>query len=313
VQRITLSTGRNGVSERKQFIIGSKSDAVSIEHMSRAIASLREAHPRYEFIGWPETLRDGKNIEDVQRDLNGALHALAKKEFDVLVVDAREVPLRDSTKVARAAVTRRGNPYDVFVSRGGMILDELPEKSHLAADAPVRRGQLLFYRPDLALIDEVGDFRFYYGLLDEGEISGFVSNASDVEALNVQDKVAEVFTSSICMPAANQGAQMVFVRKDDREAYEAVREINDAASEREIEIERIFMTHIAKNGKGPIGVLANVEGESFMIEAAVVAPDGSEKVSGNCEGRLDRAEPVLEKLASEMIESGAREILSAFK
>ena len=255
--------------------------------MNRVIASLREAHPRFEFVGWPDLLQNEKKPQDAHRDLSGALHALAKREFDLLVLDAREVSPRNSSKAARAAVTRRGNPYDVFVSRGGMILDELPEKSRLAADMPVRRGQLLFYRPDLTLIDEIGDFRYYYGLLDEGEISGFVSNASDVEALNVQDRVAEVFTSSICMPAANQGAQMVLVRRDDQEAFAAVRDINDAASACEIDIERIFMAHIAKNGKGPIGVLANVEGDSFKIDAAVVAPDGSEerRVGKECRSR----------------------------
>jgi hydroxymethylbilane synthase len=301
------------VSERKRFVVGSKSDAVSIEYMNRAIMSLREVHPRLEFIGWPDLLHEGRKAQDIHRDFGQALHALTKKEFDILVVDAREVSLRNSAKVARAAVMRRGNPYDVFVSQGSMILDELPEKSRLAADMPVRRGQLLFYRPDLTLIEEVGDFRYFYGLLDEGGISGFACNASDVEALNMQDKVAEVFTSSICMPTANQGAQMAFVRMEDYEALAVVRDINDAASANEIDIERIFMTHIAKNGKGPIGVLANVEGESFKIEAAVAAPDGSEKVSGNCEGLIEKAEPILEKLASEMLESGAREILAAFK
>lgn len=301
------------MSERERFVVGSKSDAVSIAYMNRTIVSLREAHPKLEFIGWPDLLRKGGRVEDVQRDLTGALHALAKKEFDILVVDALEVSLRQAAKVECAAVTRRGNPYDVFVSRGSTILDELPEKSRLAADVPVRRGQLLFYRPDLTLIEERGDFRYFYRLLDEGEISGFVCNASDVEALNMQDRVAEVFTSSICMPTANQGAHMVFVRRDDQDALAVVRDINDSASAQEIEIERTFITHIAKNGKGPIGVLANVEGDSFKVEAAVAAPDGSEKVSGNCEGKLDKAESVLEKLASEMLESGAREIIAAFK
>jgi hydroxymethylbilane synthase len=301
------------VRERKQFIVGSESDAVSVEYMNRAIMSLREAHPRLEFVGWPDLLDGGKTAREVHRDFSGALHALMKKGFDIAVVDAREVSPRNTAKVERAAVMRRGNPYDVFFSQGSMILDELPEKSRLAADKPVRRGQLLFYRPDLTLVEEIGDFRYFYKLLGDGEISGFVCNASDVEALNMQDKVAEVFTSSICMPAANQGAHMVFVRKDDHETLEVVRDINDSASANEIEIERTFTTHIAKNGKGPIGVLANVEGESFKLEATVAAPDGSEKVSGNCEGWLDKAEPVLQKLADEMLESGAREILAAFK
>lgn len=300
------------MSERKRFIVGSKSDAVSIAHMKRAVVSLSEAHPKLEFIGWPDLL-EGGSAWDVQRDFTGALHALTKKEFDILVVDARDVSLRLAAKVERAAVTRRGNPYDVFVSRGSTILDELPEKSRLAADVPVRRGQLLFYRPDLTLIEERGDFRYFYRLLDKGEISGFVCTASDVEALHMQDRVTEVFTSSICMPTANQGAHMVFVRRDDHETLAVVRDINDLASAQEIEIERTFIAHIAKSGKGPIGVLANVEGDSFRVEAAVAAPDGSEKVSGNCEGMLDKADSVLEKLALEMLESGAREIIADFK
>ena len=301
------------MTERKRFVVGSRSDAISIEYVKRTIALLREAHPKLEFVGWTDLLQNEEGPVSMQRDFNGALHALAKKELDILVVDAREVSTRQATKVERAAVTRRGNPYDVFVSLESTILDDLPEKSRLAADEPVRRGQLLFYRPDLTLVEERGDFEAFYKLLEEGEISGFVCNASDVEALNMQDKVAEVFTSSICMPTANQGAHVVFVRKDDSETLAVVRDINDAASAREIEIERAFVTQIAKNGKGPIGVLANVENDSFRVEATVAAPDGSEKVTGNCEGKIDNAEPVLEKLASEMLETGAREILASFK
>lgn len=241
------------------------------------------------------------------------LQMLAKMEIDMLVVDARLVPLRQFLKVELAAVTRRANPYDVFVSQGGTILDEIPEKSRLAADLAVRRGQLLFYRPDLTIIEKSGDFEYFCRLLEGYEIGGFVYTAADIEALNKQEKVAEVFTSSICMPVAGQGAQMVFVRKDDREALDVVKDINDIPSAQEIELERTFITCISKNGKGPIGVLVNVEGESFKIEAAVVAPDGTEKVSGTSEGQLDKYEAVLKKLAGEMLESGAMDILKSLK
>ena len=246
---------------------------------------------------------------DGSKDLTGALHLLAKKEIDMLVVDAGEVPYRGFAKAEVAAVTRRGNPYDVFISVGGKILDELPEKSCLAADVPIRIGQLLFYRPDLNVIEERGDFDGLFGLLSKEEINGFVFTATDVEVLNRQDKVAEVFTSSICMPAAGQGSQMIVTLKNDTVAFELAREVNDAPSAKEIDLERAFMMRISKNGKGPIGVLVSVEEQSFKIEAAIAAHDGSEKVTGNAEGKLDKEESVLERLAKEMLESGAKEIL----
>jgi hydroxymethylbilane synthase len=301
------------VSPNNRYVIGGRTDRLSSSYQNRTVEALRESNPKLEFASWHDRQRSERHGGDHQRDFGWLLQTLVKGEIDILVVDAREVPLRQLAKVEIGAVTRRANPYDVFVSRSGTILDELPEKSCLAVDIAVRKGQLLFYRPDLAIIERGGDFESYYDLLETDKISGFVYTAADVEALNKQDKVAEVFTSSICMPVAGQGAQVLLVRKDDREALMAVGEIGDLASAKEIELERAFITCIAKNGKGPIGVLVSVEGDSFKIEAAVVAPDGCEKVSGNSEGGLDNSEAVLERLAGEMLESGARDILKSLK
>lgn len=301
------------MGERRHHVVGSKSDSISIRYLARAIDSLHEAHPKHDFTNWYESVKGEGFDGDGSKDLQAALHLLVKGDIDLLVVDAQEVPYRGFAKAEVAAVMRRGNPYDVFISNGGKILDELPEKSCLAADVSIRIGQLLFYRPDLNVIEEQGDFDALYKLLSKDEINGFVFNASDVEILNRQDKVAEVFTSSICMPVAGQGAQMIIVRKNESEAFGLAREIHDIPSAKEVYLERAFMTHMVKNGKGPIGVLVSVEEQSFKIEAAVTAHDGSEKVSGAAEGKLDKEESVLERLAKELLESGAKEILKNSK
>ncbi len=301
------------MGDRRHHVVGGKSDKISIRYQARAIESLCEAHPKREFTSWYESVKGEGFSGDDSKDLPAALHLLGKKDIDLLVVDVQDVPYRGFTKAEMASVTRRGNPYDVFISDGGKILDDLPEKSCLAADVPSRIGQLLFYRPDLDIIEEQGDFDALYNLLSKDEINGFVFSAADVEVLNRQDRVAEVFTSSICMPTAGQGAQMIFVRKNDSEAFDLAREINDIPSAKEVDLERAFITHVVKNGKGPIGVLVSVDEESFRIEASVTAHDGSEKVSSAAEGKFDRMESVLERLAKELLESGAREILKNVK
>ncbi|MCK4350665.1 MAG: hypothetical protein KAX13_07395 [Candidatus Krumholzibacteria bacterium] len=301
------------MGERRHHVVGGKSDRISILYQARVTESLCEAHPKREFTSWYESVKGEGFSGDDSKDLHAALHLLVKKDIDLLVADAQDVPYRGFSKAEVAAVTRRGNPYDVFISDGGKILDELPEKSCLAADVPIRIGQLLFYRPDLNVIEERGDFDTLYKLLSKDEVNGFVFAAADVEVLNRQNKVAEVFTSSICMPAAGQGAQMIIVRKNDSEAFDLAREISDMPSAKEVDLERAFMTHVVKNGKGPIGVLVSVEEQSFRIEAAVTAHDGSEKVSGAAEGKLDKEESVLERFAKELLESGAREILKNAK
>jgi porphobilinogen deaminase len=80
-----------------------------------------------------------------------------------------------------------------------------------------------------------------------------------------------------------------------------------------VEIERMFLESVAKDGKAPVGVLANVDENEFEIEAAVVAFDGSEKISGIMSGALADRARIVEKLAGELLASGGEEIIASFR
>jgi hypothetical protein len=60
-------------------------------------------------------------------------------------------------------------------------------------------------------------------------------------------------------------------------------------------------------------VLANVEEGGFEIEAAIAAPDGSEKISGAMAGALGERARIIAKLASELLAAGGEEIIASFK
>jgi len=92
-----------------------------------------------------------------------------------------------------------------------------------------------------------------------------------------------------------------------------LREINDQPAAMEVEIERMFLERVARDGKAPIGVLANVEGSEFEIEAAIVAFDGSERISGIMSGAIADRPRIVDKLAAELLASGGEEIVSSFR
>ena len=52
------------------------------------------------------------------------------------------------------AVCERETPNDVFISKTGGTIDDLPQGAHVATGSLRRRSQLLHYRPDLK-IDEI--------------------------------------------------------------------------------------------------------------------------------------------------------------
>jgi porphobilinogen deaminase len=70
---------------------------------------------------------------------------------------------------------------------------------------------------------------------------------------------------------------------------------------------------VTKDGRGPVGVLGNVEENVFEIEAAIAAPDGSEKISGAVSGAFADRSRIVGKLASELLAAGGEEIIASFK
>lgn len=304
------------MSRGKSFIVGSKSDSLSIIQLDAILDILREANPRSTFVDYRDSCsgnRVRKDIKKAAKSLSGVIQMLMKGEVDIAVVDAREIPLRLQSKVECAAVPDRGNPFDVFISTGDLILDDQPENVCLAVTDPMIKGQLLHYRPDLDLKEVRSGLNSLIRMMGKNEINGFVTAAFEVEALKQQDKVVEVFTSSICMPAPGQGALGLIIRNEDRDALSVLKVINDPASMMEIELERMFLKFISKDGKGPVGVLAKVEGDEFEIEAAIAAPDGSEKVYGSMRGWSGDESVVVMKLAGELLASGGKNILTTYR
>ncbi len=325
------------MSRAKQVIIGCRGDALSKLYLERVCAALREAHPHAEFVDFREARRRGAPAKqkalaaplgaavadaasiretalrklDARKGVIAIIQKIAKGEIDVGVTDARWIPLQFQEPVEIAAVFERTNPFDVLIAEENLILDEQPENTCIAASEPVKRGQLLYYRPDLKLVEGDDDFEDLFADMKSGTINAFVCPASDVETLNKQEHVVEVFTTSICTPVAGQGALALLARRDRRDVLSFIKCFNDPETAAEVELERMFLECVVKDGRGPVGVLGSVEENEFELEAAIAAPDGSEKISGTISGALAERSRIIEKLANELFTSGAGEIIAS--
>jgi hydroxymethylbilane synthase len=302
----------------KHIIVGSRGDELSMLCRARACAALMEAHPSVEFVDAPDHRGRDDRAKPAPRKLEArraaaVLQRLGKGEIDVAVMDARWIPLQIADTIEIAAIIARTNPFDALVSHESLILDEQPENTRVAVNDPVKRGQLLYYRSDLNLVDGDDDFGGLFDAMNRGTIDAFVYPASDVELLNQQEHVVEVFTTSICTPVAGQGALALVGRRDRKDVFSMLRGINDQSAAMEVEVERMFLERVAKDGRAPVGVLANVDENEFEIEAAIVAFDGSEKISGIMSGALADRTRVVEKLANELLVSGGEEIVESFR
>jgi hydroxymethylbilane synthase len=237
--------------------------------------------------------------------------ALSEGEIDVAVQNMKDLPPDSSPGIVLAAVTERFTPFDVLIARDGTIVDELPEGSAISAHTPIRRAQLLHYREDLSILDFSGSLEERMKKLEMGEVDGLVVSASAVEHLGYQDRVTEVFTTEVVVPAPGQGALGIQIMKSSKTLLKAVKHLDDAIARVEIDAERAFQREITSDPSIPIGALAKLDGSHLRLEGVIADREGVKLYRDEEEGRAGDEEQIGARLARRLLLDGARALLDA--
>jgi len=236
--------------------------------------------------------------------------ALAEGEIDVAVQNMKDVSPDPPAAVLLAAVTERFTPFDVLIARDGTIVDELPEGSAISAHTPLRRAQLLHYRDDLSILDFSGSLEERMRKLEMGEVDGLVVSASAVEHMGYQDRVTEVFTTEVVVPAPGQGALGIQVAKTSKDLLKAVKHLDDAVARVEIEVERAFQREITTDPTVPVGALAKLDGARLRLEGVIADREGLKVYRDEEVGKAGDEEQIGARLARRLLLEGARALLS---
>jgi hydroxymethylbilane synthase len=293
--------------------LGSDSDHLSKLQLQEVIDSLSRQCSKVVFHAElaPESdlPQPGKGGPNSPARVATLMKNLLEDRFDALVVNATCVPPVLPAGIAIGAVTGRLTPYDVIISKDDEIFDELPADSSVIANDVRREAQLLYYRHDLRMVKSRGSIDSLIQKVKSAKVDAVILSAADVERLQKQDYVAEVFTNSICVPAAGQGSLAVLVRTDDDQCGKIVHAINDPASLAELTAEWAFMKALSLSEADPVGVLGSIEGKKIELEGVLALPDGTEKIRSSVSGMLGKEEDLGHLLANEILEAGGREIL----
>ena len=269
------------------------------EHLSGPVAFTpvaEEVDPTGAVFGWP-----GSSLE----------RALLSGQVDAAVLSVKDISPDLDPALAIAAVTERFTPFDVFIGRDETILDELPDGAELSAHTSIRRAQLLRYREDFQLLDVPGSLDDRIRILDAGGLDGIVVSASAVEHLGYQDRVNEIFTTEMILPAPGQGACAVLTRSDDKERLRLFRPLDHPMARAEVECERAFLRELGAEPGTAVGALAAFDESTIRLEGVVADEGGKRLVRDAEEGEAGEEAEIGVRLARRLLLEGARRILAA--
>ena len=228
-------------------------------------------------------------------------------EIDIAVHSLKDVPTELDARFKIAAITKRENPFDAFVSNKFQTFDELPKGAIIGTSSLRRAAQILTLRPDLQIKNLRGNVDTRLRKLDAGEYDAVILAAAGLERLGYSSRIKQTLTQII--PAAGQGALAVEIRADDDKTFDAVKFLNDAETCAAIKIERDFLQVVQGSCQIPVGIHAKVDGDKISVRAVISSLDGKNFVKDTVYGTLKNLDNIGKIFAKKLLDSGGRKIL----
>ena len=242
-----------------------------------------------------------KEIDDavLRGDAHCAVHSL------------KDVPTQPPEGLAIAAIPERAQPLDAYVPGPGRprTLDALDAGAHVGTSSLRRRALLLSSRPDLKIVDVRGNLDTRLSRLDDGVYDALILAAAGLQRLDRADRIGALLTPPDWLPAPGQGALAVVARADDSATLDLLRTLEHASTRAAVTAERALLRALEGGCQVPIGALATVDDDTLLLDAIVVATDGSVRVRGKEAGSANDAYRIGESLAARMVGDGANVIL----
>jgi len=235
--------------------------------------------------------------------------ALMQRGIDLAVHSIKDVPTELPEGLHLSAMTKREDPRDVFISRDGTLLENLPQRAKIGTSSLRRQAQLLSFRSDFEMIPLRGNLDTRLKKLETMNLDGIILAYAGVKRLGLEERITEIISTEISLPAIGQGALGIETRMGDEEVEEKIRSLNDPSSAVAILSERAFLKKLGGGCQVPIAAFGQIVGSILQIDGMVATTDGKTLIRHSLEGTPEEAESLGIRLATILLERGAGKIL----
>jgi hydroxymethylbilane synthase len=233
---------------------------------------------------------------------------LLSGEIDFAVHSLKDVETIRPAKIAIAAILPREDVRDVLL--GAASLADLPPGARIGTSAPRRAAQALFLRPDCRVVGIRGNVQTRLAKLQAGEADATLLAMAGLNRLGMSH-LGTPLDPADWLPAPGQGAIAIEARSGDAATLGLLAAIDHGPSRLAVLAERALLAALGGNCHSPIAVLTTPGAGTLTLRAALLSPDGAERVEAAATfARTDLDGPA--RLAAQLLAQAGPAIRSHF-
>lgn len=273
-------------------------------------------HLRFELVSMKTK---GDKILDVPLSMIGDKGLFTKEleqgllmdELDMAVHSLKDMPTLLPKRLMISTFCKREEPRDVFLSKDGTTLENLPKGAIIGTSSLRRKSQLKHYRPDFEFMDLRGNLQTRWKKLIESNMDGIVLAAAGVKRLGWEERITQILSENLMLPAVGQGSIAIEIVEHRTDIQELLSPLKHFETEQAVRAERALMRKLEGGCQVPIGALAQLENGQIVLRGMVASLDGIRLIKE--EGIGTDPEAVGMEVAERLVELGALTILAEIR
>jgi len=303
----------------KKIRIATRKSPLALWQAEHVKAKLQQQHPELE-VELVSMQTEGDRIIDKPLSLVGGKGLFIKEleqslydhQADVAVHSMKDVTIDMPDGLQLQVILKREDPHDAFISEKYKSISDLPQGAVVGTSSLRRKSQLMAWRGDLNIKDLRGNVGTRLKKLDDGEYDAIILAAAGVMRLGLENRISEVISTDIILPAIGQGAIGIQARTGDSDVLEMITPLNDETTQQQVETERVVSRRLFGGCQLPIAAYAEIDRENIKITGMVGRTDGSEIIKDSVNGSLQDREALGLQLAETLLKNGADNILKEY-
>lgn len=308
--------------DNRTIIIGTRGSKLALWQAEWVKSEIRRLHPGME-VALNKIKTTGDKILDVPLAKVGGKglfvkeieEALLSGAADLAVHSMKDVPTDFPEGLHLPVICKREDPRDAFIAQMKdskfkvQGFESLPKGASVGTSSLRRSCQLLSRRPDLKIEQLRGNLDTRLRKLDEGQFTAIILAAAGVKRLGWADRITEILSPAISLPAIGQGAIGIECRSDDVFINALVAPMNHPETSVCVRAERAFLKKLEGGCQVPIAAHARLAGGKLVMDGLVGSITGDRIIKSHTEGSPDDAETLGISLAEAVLSQGAKEVL----
>lgn len=301
---------------KNSIIVGTRSSKLALWQAKYVAGRIKEKYPEKNVELLHITTKGDKILDVPLAKIGGKglftkeiEAAMLERKIDIAVHSLKDMPTQLPDGLALAAVTKRADASDAFVSVKYDSFEQLPQGAKLGTSSLRRKAQLLHARPDLKIINLRGNVNTRLKKLDAGDYDAIILASAGLKRLGFGNRIKQTLPKNICLPAVGQGILAIEARTDDKEMHKLLRFLHDEESWQTSLAERAFLNRVEGGCQVPVGVHAVIDEDMIIIEAVIASLDGKRLLYDKETGTIDDAALLGVKAAEKLLAAGGLAIM----